>query len=96
MKHRIYPAIACVTAILCLGGCSSISACLKPQPYMQARQLPPLESPPGLDVPPPDPDMKIPDVDSGPVGQYKQPIPGRPESVLAHCLIAPPPMPEPG
>lgn len=96
MKTSLCRALFGLVALIVLAGCSSISDCLEPQPYMQAKQMPPLASPPGLDVPPPDPDMQIPDVGSGPIGDYEQPIKGRPDSVLAHCLIAPPAMPKTG
>lgn len=96
MKRSVCSALLCLAAMAALSGCSSMSNCLEPQPYMQAEQMPPLENPPGLDVPAPDPDQQIPAVAEGPVGSFEQPIEGRRESALAHCLIAPPPMPKTG
>lgn len=92
MIQRICLGLACLAATTLLSACS-VSNCLQPRPYMAADRVPALESPPGLDVPPPDPDMMIPEVDGGPVGRYKNPPAGMGDSAFAHCLIAPPPMP---
>jgi len=85
-----------VVALLCavaLAACSTTPDCLEPQPYMDAKAFPPLESPPGLNVPAPDPELQIPDVASGPVGHYDEvPANADAEDPAARCLVAPPPM----
>ncbi|MES1926930.1 hypothetical protein [Salinisphaera sp. T31B1] len=80
----------CVAA---LSACSSTPDCMKPQSYMNAKSFPPLKSPAGLDVPPSDPNMQIPDVASGPVGTYDDvPTGVDPKDPAARCLSTPPPM----
>lgn len=95
MKRRIVLGLACGLAAISLSACSSLSDCLEPQPYMHARQLPPLSNPAGLDVPRPNPDMAIPDVQDGPVGRYRRPH-GPADSAFSSCLVTPPPMPQAG
>lgn len=96
MKKIAFLGLAGCVMPLLLGGCSTTN-CLEPQPYMNAQQFPPLDSPPGLDVPEPDSSMAIPRVASGPIGAYDTAPPGtNPESDFARCLITPPPMPATG
>lgn len=96
MKKIVCLGLACATAPLLLAGCSTTPDCLEPRPYMNAQQFPPLDSPPGLDVPEPDPSMSIPRVASGPVGTYDAPPESASENPFSRCLIAPPPMPATG
>lgn len=58
-----------VLATLTLAGCAG-PPCLQDQPYRSAELYPGLDAPPGLNVPKPDPKMRVPDVASGPVGTY--------------------------
>jgi len=76
-----------------LSACSSTPSCLKSQPYTDAQQFPGLKSPPGLDVPAPDPDMQIPNVSDGPIAAYATAPAGTdPEIENSRCLTTPPPI----
>lgn len=94
MKKVLCLGFACAAVPLVLTGCSTTPDCLEPQPYAHAQQFPPLDSPPGLDVPEPDSSMAIPPVASGPVGTYDAPPESTSDESFARCLIAPPPMPD--
>lgn len=77
--------------LVAMAGCTG-PLCLQSQDYEDARLLPPLTAPPGLDVPEPDPNLAIPEVSGGgPVGAYP-PGEGFGKQHL-RCLDAPPPMP---
>ncbi len=93
MRKTVSPVLVGLVPLLLLAGCSTTPDCLEPQPYMNAQQFPPLESPPGLDVPEPDPSMAIPDVAGGPVGAYEAPADADAENTVVRCLVSPPPMP---
>ena len=76
-----------------LAACSSTPSCLESQPYMQAKSFPPLQSPAGLEVPEPDPSMRIPEIASGPVGTFEEtPADRDAEDPAARCLVTPPAM----
>ncbi|MDA3921143.1 MAG: hypothetical protein PF501_10745 [Salinisphaera sp.] len=91
MNKVLYLAI--VAAVATLSACSSTPNCLKDQPYMQAKQFPPLKSPPGLQVPKPDADNQIPSVANGPVGAYAQAPKGTDSNnEYNRCLTTPPPI----
>lgn len=77
-----------------LAACSTSYNCQRVQAYMYAQQFPALKSPPGLNVPPPDPSMTIPEVDGGPVARYDDPPRNAANNEFAHCLVSPPLMPE--
>ncbi len=92
MKKTVFLVLVGLVPLLLLAGCSTTPDCLEPQPYKNAQQFPPLESPPGLDVPEPDPSMAIPDVADGPVGAYDEPANANAENTAVRCLVSPPPM----
>ena len=80
-------------SMLGLAACSSTPSCLESQPYMNAKAFPPLKSPAGLDVPEPDPSMRVPEVASGPVGAFDDvPADRDAEDPAARCLVTPPAM----
>lgn len=74
-----------------LAACSPAYKCEGVRDYMYAEEFPALQSPPGLDVPKPDADMRIPDVADGPVRYYKKPSADPREYDFSNCLVAPPP-----
>ncbi|WP_353180690.1 MULTISPECIES: hypothetical protein [unclassified Salinisphaera] len=91
MNKLLFPVLA--SGLLGLAACSTTPACLKTQSYMNAQSFPPLKSPAGLDVPQPDPSMRIPDVATGPVGHFDDVPAGRDaEDPAARCLVTPPAM----
>ena len=76
-----------------LTACAGTPDCLENQAYMDAKSFPPLESPPGLDVPEPDSAMQIPEVERGPVGKYDEaPAHSVSSDPRARCLTSPPAM----
>lgn len=97
MKQTVRLVLLCLTMPLMLTACTTTYDCEGVRAYMYAEQFPALKNPPGLNVPPPDPSMDIPDVAGGPVRRYDNaPDDARlPDGVrrneLAGCLIAPPP-----
>lgn len=91
MNKAFYVVIAGTLATL--SACSSTPGCLKHQSYRDAEQFPALKSPPGLQVPKPDPDNEIPSVADGPVGSYAQaPNSTETDNEYSRCLTAPPPV----
>jgi len=65
-------------------------ACLREQPYQNAEPFPVLKAPPGLNVPPPDPNLSIPEVDDGPVGVREDMPEDLPRQSRLRCLDMPP------
>jgi uncharacterized lipoprotein len=86
MKFRAKLALP-LSVLLALGGCKTLhhmthdDSCNKPQPYMQATSIPPLNVPQGLDAPDASHALDVPKLD-GPA-----PPPRRPGDP---CLDAPP------
>ena len=78
-------ALLCIAAFA-LAGCAGPS-CLQDKPYRSAGQFPILEAPAGLTVPEPNPNMQIPQVESGPVGFYPDSKDFKPERM--RCLAMP-------
>src|SRR5699024_7602005 len=73
-----------------LAACSPTYKCDKARDYMYAEEFPPLKSPPGLEVPAPDPSMRIRDVAGGPVHYYRKPSEEPGEYNFSDCLVSPP------
>lgn len=96
MKRSFCLGLIGLLAAALLSACSSVSNCKGTQPYMHAEQYAPLKNPPGLDVPPPNPDMAIPNVTDGPVGRYDKQGDDDAEDDFGDCLIAPPAMAQTG
>lgn len=82
--------IVLLALLLLLGACSK-PPCLHDQPYQRAQEFPPLRAPAGLNVPSPDPNMAIPEVDDGPVGGVRDP--DAPNRFGVSCLDTPPRLP---
>ncbi|RJS92666.1 hypothetical protein D3260_10560 [Salinisphaera sp. Q1T1-3] len=91
--------MACASALgtlLLLSACSGTPGCLKTQRYTEAKSLPALKAPPGLDVPESDDEMKVPDVRNGPVAAFAQPPEGtEQDNPQSRCLSTPPPLSNP-
>lgn len=91
MKKALF--IVMTSAVLGLSACSSTPDCLGKQSYTSAQQFPELKSPPGLEVPAPDPDMAIPSVSNGPIAAYATAPEGTdPKLEGSRCLTTPPPL----
>ena len=90
---RYFLTFGALATVVVLSACSSTPSCLESQPYMNAKAFPPLKSPAGLDVPEPDPSMRVPEVASGPVGTFDDvPADRDAEDPAARCLVTPPAM----
>lgn len=75
-----------------IAGCSR-AQCEREQLHHRAQEFPPLQAPPGLEVPPPDPNFAIPRVDSdGPLYAEEVPDPDDPGETKLRCLDMPPRM----
>lgn len=96
VRKTVRLVLLCLVAPVILAACSTTYDCHGVQSYMYAEQFPPLKSPPGLDVPRPDPSMDIPDVQDGPIGSYENPPRGTKGDDFAYCLVSPPLMPKSG
>lgn len=81
--------IAMVVTLL-LSACGQ-PTCLTPESYQTAEEFPPLKAPPGLTVPPPDPNIAIPEVRDGPVAYTEDPDANNRFGV--RCLDVPPRLP---
>lgn len=73
-----------------LSACSKPS-CLNSESYQSAKEFPPLQAPPGLTVPDPDPNIAIPQVGDGPVAYVEDPDAKNRFGV--RCLDVPPRLP---
>jgi uncharacterized lipoprotein len=84
MTHRTKPMIAALSLSLLLGGCKHLVGdnCNKPQAYANARDLPPLRIPVGLDGPDTRSALRIPELTE----------PEAPRDPKGACLESPPPI----
>lgn len=87
MNNRIVPVAAMLSLLLATGGCSWMhhgkhrhAKCMEPDVGAQARNLPPLKVPPGMDSPDTRNAIKVPPLDE----------PERPRSQQDPCLSSPP------
>lgn len=82
-----------VTIILLTGLLTACNkpTCLDDASYKSAEEFPPLQSPPGLSVPEPDPNVAIPEVKDGPVAYTDDPKAKNRYGV--RCLDVPPRLP---
>lgn len=83
--------VLCVTALLLLAGCSSISDKVKLEYKTKAVQMPPLEVPPKLSVPEMEQRYVIPEGEAGGVASYSEYSKQKPEQPC----VAPVPLPAP-
>ena len=83
--------VLCVTALLLLAGCSSISDKAKLEYKTKAVQMPPLEVPPKLSVPEMEQRYVIPEGEAGGVASYSEYTKQKPEQPC----VAPVPLPAP-
>lgn len=84
----IYRLFLSILALAVLGACASRPDCLIEQDYQEAREFPPLKAPAGMTVPPSNPNLAIPPVESGPVAYIEDE-----NSINGHgvrCLETPP------
>jgi len=79
-----------LVAAALLSACSKPS-CLAEESYRTAKEFPPLEAPPGLTVPSPDPNIAIPEVRDGPIAYTDDP--NAKDGYGIRCLDVPPRLP---
>src|SRR5699024_3574982 len=91
VKRTVCLLLFCLLLPALLAACSPAYKCESVRDYMYAEEFPPLQSPPGLDVPAPDPSMRIPDVAGGPVHYYEKPSGEPGDYDFSDCLVSPPP-----
>lgn len=80
-------------ALLLLVACAGQPACMTDQPYKHAEAFPPLRAPAGMNVPEPDPNLQVPEVEDGPVGAFPAEEGESGEAALERCLATPPRLP---
>ena len=88
MNLRYFFAVVMVAALSACGK----PTCLNTESYQTAEEFPPLQAPPGLTVPPPDPNVAIPEVRDGPVAYVDDPDAKNRQKV--RCLDVPPRLPK--
>lgn len=92
-RARLYGLGLVAVLAVALAGCATDTSCVKNTKYVDAKSFPMLKSPPGLQAPKPDSDMKIPDITNGPVTTYDTAPKGvDSDNPMARCLTTPPPL----
>jgi uncharacterized lipoprotein len=96
MRFKSVGPWACLLFAVSLSGCAANRYCARPQPYDNARSVPPIQAVEGLKVPESATAMRVP-ADTAQDAPYgvKVEDPKHPGKTKYQCLDQPPPMPPP-
>ncbi len=83
--------ILLLVAVLAVSACAS-DPCTSAHSYLQARTVPPLKAPAGLETPAADPSMQIPAVPAG-TPDFVYAVTDDAGKNVQRCLAVPPPLP---